>query len=114
MHDGIRETLNLLRQKYWIPRARELVKSIVRKCITCRKLEGLPYSTVFCPDFPRMSVNDQPPFANTGLDFAGPLTVASKGNNDGEKKFYVCLFTCMLTRAVHLELVESLNVESFL
>ncbi|XP_065062963.1 uncharacterized protein LOC135689604 [Rhopilema esculentum] len=114
MHDGIRETLNLLRQKYWIPRARELVKSIVRKCITCRKLEGLPYSTVFCPDLPRMRVDDQPPFANTGLDFAGPLTVASKGNNDGEEKFYVCLFTCMSTRAVHLELVESLNVESFL
>ncbi|XP_065064703.1 uncharacterized protein LOC135690935 [Rhopilema esculentum] len=79
-----------------------------------RKLEGLPYSTVFCPDLPRMRVDDQPPFANTGLDFAGPLTVASKGNNDGEEKFYVCLFTCMSTRAVHLELVESLNVESFL
>ncbi|XP_065060581.1 uncharacterized protein LOC135687855 [Rhopilema esculentum] len=61
-----------------------------------------------------MRVDDQPPFANTGLDFAGPLTVASKGNNDGEEKFYVCLFSCMSTRAVHLELVESLNVESFL
>ncbi|XP_065065426.1 uncharacterized protein LOC135691495, partial [Rhopilema esculentum] len=79
-----------------------------------RKLEGLPYSTVFWPDLPRMRVDDQPPFANTGLDFAGPLTVASKGNNDGEEKFYVFLFTCMSTRAVHLELVESLNVESFL
>ena len=36
MHDGVRETLNLLRQRYWIPRARESVKGILRKCINVK------------------------------------------------------------------------------
>ena len=75
MHDGVRETLNLLRQRYWIPRARELVKGILRKCITCKRLEGLPFSTTFCPDLPKIRVDDQPPFTYTGLDFADPLKV---------------------------------------
>ena len=114
MHDGVRETLNLLRQKYWIPRARELVKSVLRKCIPCQRVEGLPFSTTFCPDLPQIRVDDQPPFMNTGLDFAGPLKVLDKASKDGEEKYYVCLFTCMSTRAIHLELVESLEVEAFL
>ena len=114
MHDGVRETLNLLRQRYWIPRARELVKGILRKCVTCKRLEGLPFSTTFCPDLPKIRVDDQPPFNNTGLDFAGPLKVLNGINRNGDQKYYVCLFTCMSTRAIHLELVESLEVEAFL
>ena len=36
-HNGIRETLNCLRQKHWILRGRELVKTIIRKCTLCKK-----------------------------------------------------------------------------
>jgi len=58
-------------------------------------------------------LSDAPPFTNTGIDFAGPLY--TKGDDaNGEKKqekSYVCLFTCTSTRAVHLELVKT--VESF-
>ena len=84
------------------------------ECVVCKKVEGLPYQTLFCPDLPKMRVDDQPPFANTGLDFAGPLIVANKSDSNVEEKRYICLFTCMSTRAIHLELVDSLNVESFL
>ena len=110
-HNGTRETLNLLRQTYWVPRGREMVKKYVRKCLLCKKLEGLPFRTTFNPDLPQARVDDGPPFSNTGLDFAGPLVVKYAG--DTTKKCYVCLFTCMSTRAIHLELVESLEVDAF-
>ena len=89
LHYGIRETLNLVRQKYWILRAREWVKGVIRKCIVCKKLEGFPFQTVFSTDLPKMRVDDKPPFTNTGLDFAGPLIVSNKFDASIEEKRYI-------------------------
>ena len=58
-------------------------------------------------------VDEAPPFSHVGIDFAGPLMVTSKGKGEVTKS-YICLFTCGSTRAIHLELVESLSVESFI
>ena len=39
--------------------------------------------------------------------------MTSKGKGEVIKS-YICLFTCGSTRAIHLELVESLSLESFI
>ncbi|XP_014680512.1 PREDICTED: uncharacterized protein LOC106820513 [Priapulus caudatus] len=44
----------------------------------------------------------------TGLDYAGPLYTKDGG------KVWVCLFTCCMTRAVHLEIVTDLTTDAFL
>ena len=50
-----------------------------------------------------------------GVDFAGPLFVKSKVKDDPEMaKVYIALFTCGTSRAVHLELVPSLDAPTFL
>lgn len=55
---------------------------------------------------------DQPnPFYVTGVDFTGALYIRDK---EDEHKVYICLFTCATTRAVHLEVVPDLTVESFM
>ena len=51
-----------------------------------------------------------PPFSVTGIDHAGPLYCCDTGG----EKLYILLFTCAVTRAVHLELVSSLNLDDFL
>ena len=51
------------------------------------------------------------PFAVTGVDFTGALYVRTSA---GEGKVYLCLFTCAVSRAIHLEIVSDLSVESFL
>ena len=51
------------------------------------------------------------PFQATGVDFIGALYI--RGPED-EMKVYVCLFTYAGTRAVHLEVVTDLSVETFL
>ncbi|GFQ91937.1 integrase catalytic domain-containing protein [Trichonephila clavata] len=58
---------------------------------------------------PRDRIEQSPPFAVTGLDFAGPIFV-----KNSKEKFYILLCTCAVTRALHLELVTSLTTEAFL
>lgn len=69
-----------------------------------------PAQQVTAP-LPRDRVRESPPFEVTGVDFAGPLYVKSSGQ---PKKAYIALFTCAVTRAVHLELVSDQTTESFL
>ena len=114
LHGGIRDTLNLMRQHYWVLRGREQVKGAIRKCIICKKLEGIPFTTKYSPDLPQFRVDEGSPFTHVGIDFAGPLYVKGDKVDNANIKTYVCLFTCASTRAVNLELVESLTVESFL
>eukprot|EP00795_Rhopilema_esculentum_P009997 gene9997-18624_t len=114
-HDGISETLNCARQKYWILRGREMAKKHIRRCGKCKWFEGSTFKFNVTPDLPKIRVDDSPPFSNVGVDFAGPLMnkgIYTKGKTDN--KSYVCLFTCAATRAVHLELVEALDVDSFI
>ena len=83
----------------------------------CRKIEGKPFGTPKSPQLPASRVSDAPPFATTGVDFAGPLYVSSKELDRSKtktQKVYICLLTCASTRALHLELVPNMSVPTFL
>ena len=115
-HNGIRDTLTTLRERYWVLCGREAVKKFVCSCVVCRKQEGTPYSPLPPDDLPSNRVSEDPSFTHIGLDFAGPLyvqTKTSEDKSDESQKVYVCLLMCASTRAVHLELTRALSVESF-
>ena len=110
-HCKVRGTLAEVRSRFWITRGRQYVKKVLKHCFICRKLEGKPYNAPPTAALPDFRVNQAPPFSNVGVDFAGPLYVkASKGNM---VKSYIALFTCCVTRAVHLELVPDLFASTF-
>ena len=44
-HSGVNATLMVIRQQYWIPSGKQRVRSLLRKCVICRKVAGRPYST---------------------------------------------------------------------
>ena len=54
-------------------------------------------------------------FTNVGIDFAGPITV-KRGNprKPTLTKAFVCVFVCLVTKAVHLEAVTDLSTGAFL
>ena len=60
---------------------------------------------------PASRVSESPPFSHTGLDYMGPLYI---NENSEIKKAWVCLMTCMVTRAVHLEMVLNMTSIAFL
>ena len=114
-HRGVKDTLTELRSRYWIPKGRQMVKTLLRKCTVCSKIQGRPYSAPAVPDLPGFRVENSYPFANTGVDFAGPLYVKNVfGGESKMHKVYIVLYTCASTRAVHLDLVPSLDAQSFI
>ena len=112
-HDGVRETLTEIRQKFWIVKGRSLVKSIIHRCVLCRRFEGAPFRGPPPPPLPDFRVKKKPPFSYTGVDFAGPFHVRSFGLTNSDK-VWICLFTCLVVRAVHLETVTDLSTETFI
>ncbi|VDI73296.1 Hypothetical predicted protein [Mytilus galloprovincialis] len=63
------------------------------------------------PPFPKSRVSQSTPFSSTGLDYLGPLITKSNGENS---KRWICLFTCLVTRAIHLEVINDMTTEEFL
>ena len=107
-----RKTLTAhLKLDYHIVGISSIVKSVLRKCLICRKVQGKP-STQFMADLPKERViGDLPPFSNSGVDFFGPFLI-TKGRKS--EKRYGVIFSCLTTRACHVEVSVSLDTDSFL
>ena len=112
-HNGVKETLTEIRAKYWIIGGRSLIRSIIHKCVTCRRFEGRPFIPPPAPPLPSFRVKEAPPFAYTAVDFAGPMYLKCKGESSSSKS-WICLFTCCVTRAIHLELVPDMTTTTFI
>ncbi|GFS61815.1 integrase catalytic domain-containing protein [Trichonephila clavipes] len=97
----------LLRERYWIIRARKAIKNVLYNCIFCKRFKVKSLSSEPTP-LPPDRVTDCAPFEIVGIDLAGPLFL-----KDG-RKVWITLFTCAVYRAIHLELVNSLTSDAFL
>lgn len=113
LHNGVKETLTEVRSKFWIVKGRAFVKKCIHQCVVCKKYEGRPLIGPTPPPLPDFRVHQEPPFTFTGVDFAGPLHVKF-GSAASESKVWICLYTCCVTRAVHLEVVPDLTTAAFL
>ena len=112
MHLGVAATLNHARQMgFWVTKARQAVKKVIHSCIICSRYISRPFKMPPSPALPAARVSLSKPFIHTGIDYTGHFFV--KDMNGNQIKSYILLFTCMCTRAIHLELVFSLNVEDF-
>ena len=110
-HSGREYTLATIRQSYWITRARPLVREMIRKCLTCNRYRGTAASQRMA-DLPEDRITPgKPAFSYVGVDCFGPFLV-KRGRS--QEKRYGCLFTCMVTRAVHIEKLDSLETDSFI
>ena len=89
-----------------------MAKALTAKCITCRKLRKKPLDQLM-GQIPSLRVAAGfPPFPNTAIDMFGPLHI--KLNRKILKEAQVVIFTCLTTRAVHLELVNDKAAHVFL
>ena len=111
LHSGLRATLAELRSRYWVPKGRQAVKKVLRSCVACKKQGGTPYSAPQTAALSEFRVREVPAFSKCGVDFCGPVYVKSAATR--MDKACIALFSCCVTRAIHLELVEDLSADAF-
>jgi len=111
---GTNGTLTTMKERFWILKGRKAVGKLVKWCTLCQRMDRSVYPPVSPPDLSSDRVSDDPPFTHVGMDFAGPLYIHTDQESSENHKTCICLFTCAATRAIHLELVNDLNVSSFL
>ncbi|UYV80693.1 hypothetical protein LAZ67_19001416, partial [Cordylochernes scorpioides] len=114
LHSGLQLTLCAIRQKYWIPYGRILVKKLINRCMTCFKTKR-QVSKQIMGDLPIHRIIPSSRFSKTGIDFAGPfITKPNVIRTKVTLKSYIALFICFSTKAIHLEIVSDLSTPAFL
>ena len=110
-HQGREHVLAKLRARYWIISANSAVRSVLKRCVSCRRRQA-KVVTQLMSDLPedRITPGD-PVFTNVGVDLFGPFVV--KVGRRQEKRYGV-IFTCLAVRAVHIEVANSLSTDGFI
>jgi hypothetical protein len=105
-HAGREFTLSSVMSKYWVIGASKIIRDVIDRCVTCSKIRQTTVQQRMA-DLPKDRVTPGTiPFASVGCDYFGSFHV-KRGR--GRVKRYGCIFTCLSTRSVHLEVAPSLD-----
>ncbi|XP_033759556.1 uncharacterized protein LOC117341802 [Pecten maximus] len=110
-HSGRNHMMASLRERYWLVSASSAVRKFISKCVICRRQRS-PVGEQKMADLPEdRTTPDEPPFTKVGVDYFGPFLVKQKRSH---VKRYGVIFTCLASRAVHLEVAASLDTDSYI
>ena len=110
-HAGRQHVLAEIRKKFWLIRANATIRKILNSCVACRKRSNISCTQQMADLPPRRLTPNKPPFSSAGVDFFGPF-LTRKGRSNSKR--YGVIFTCLTTRAIHLEVAYNLDSSSFI
>ena len=90
-HPGTNHLLCLLRHRYWVVGARNLIHQQTFSCIVCKRLGAKPLTPKMA-DLPACRVAPGKFFDQVGVDYVGPILVKQRRST---VKRYGCIFTCL-------------------
>ncbi|KFD68223.1 hypothetical protein M514_19705 [Trichuris suis] len=106
LHSGTEDTLAEWRARARVIDGRAAVRRAIYNCVICRKNQARPVAPLMA-QLPQCHVKKPAHvFASTGIDYFGLISVSERRSS---VKRWICLFTCMAVRAVHLEINGSLR-----
>ena len=112
-HLGTAATIDKIRSNYWIIGVTKMVKSLIGKCVPCRRARKKLYSQVMSP-LPVERIKPSPPFAFVAVDMFGPFTIKGEVQKRTRGKCYGVLFTCMSCRAVYVDVAKDYSTDAFM
>ena len=108
-HSSALHMINTINSKFWIIGGKSIANRVVRMCSRCNRFDNKCIVQP-APYLPAFRANEAPAFTLTGLDHCGPFYCL----DEGDRKYYVLLLTCAVTRSLHLEVVDSLEMNDTL
>ena len=108
-HKGVNMMMAKIREKFWIPTLRAILKKIKGRCESCKVMAAKPFPAPTAGQLPQSRVTADYPFGVIGVDFVGPFQL--KG---GEEKAYVINFSCGTSRAVYFTTTRNLGTSNFI
>lgn len=115
-HQGRHFTEGAVRSSgFWIVGLKGIVASEIRDCFICRKLRK-PLGNQQMSDLPQDRCEPSPPFSFVGVDTFGPWPIVFRKTRGGiaNQKRWALMFTCLVTRAIHIEIIEELTSSAFI
>ena len=112
-HSGRDSTVAMFRNEYYIKRATKKAKAVRERCTKCRKEDQKAVSQKM-GKVPLISLKEAPVFQFTQLDLIGPWKVRGEVNKRTTGKCWACIFVCLASKAVHIEIICGYSTDNFL
>ncbi|KAL7849939.1 hypothetical protein SRHO_G00192880 [Serrasalmus rhombeus] len=110
-HPGPEHVFAELRRSYWAIHGREAIRRHQRTCVECQRWRAQP-AVPRMADLPAARLRlHKPAFHSSGVDCFGPMTV--KVGRRHEKRWGI-IFKCLTTRAVYLDLLNTMDADAYL
>ena len=114
-HYRTQQTLVQLRRRYWIADGKTVVENVIRDCFECRRSGGQTYAPPSYGPYPLERVDVGVAGRHAGIDICGPFNVLTEDHYapakakerpaTREKKIWVLVYTCLVTKFVDLEIL---------
>ena len=112
-HLGVSAVCSKIRSHFWILGVRCIVKKIKSRCLMCKRLEKKMEEQKM-GQLPEQRLLPTPAFQNTGIDYFGPFPIKGEVNKRTTGKGYGVIFSCLASRAIHIELANDYSTQGFL
>ncbi|XP_062711389.1 uncharacterized protein LOC134289517 [Aedes albopictus] len=116
LHAGPRAMIAHIREQFWPLHLRNLARRHVNSCLRCYRVQPQTEHQLM-GQLPKVRVTPARAFLNTGVDSCGPVWLKvplRRTKPISPVRSYAAVFVCMVTKAVHLELVSDLCADAFL
>ena len=105
LHVGPTIVTSMLSRCFHIVGGRKIICSIVRACVTCCRVSATPKPEMI-GQLPTDRLEPGSIFDRVGVDYAGPVLLKRGSVRQPVlTKANICVFVCLVVKAVHLELV---------
>lgn len=113
-HGHVQQMIHYIRTNFWISNLRSDSRKIIHKCVTCARYNK-KFETQLMSGLPADRIRRNRAFLISGVDYAGPIEIVERyKSRSNKRKCWIAIFVCMVTRAVHIDIVCDLTAAEFI